>query len=221
MTPSFKALIFDLDGTLVDSSKVVRRVMEAWACKNNVPWQSVLDVFEGGRTEDTIALVAPHLCAKSEAAEIESIERTTLEGIVPILGAEKFVGDLGSHVWAIATSSSILNAKPKLEHCRMPIPRVLVAAESVSLGKPHPEPFLAAARELSLEPKDCLVFEDADNGVKSALAAGCSVVIVGRSCLMEHPNIIARIDSFADASVTPSGDIKVGTTVIQIASRRA
>jgi mannitol-1-/sugar-/sorbitol-6-phosphatase len=221
MALTFKAIIFDLDGTLVDSSSVVRRVMEAWCLKHNVPLQSVLDVCAGGRTEDTVALVAPHLCAKSEALEIERLESTALDGLTPIPGACRFLEELAAHTWAIVTSSSTLTAKPKLEACGMPVPTVLIAAESVDHGKPHPEPFLKTAAKLRASPEECLVFEDADNGVNSALAAGCSVVIVGDACRIEHPGIVARIASFVEVELSSTGHLRIGTEIIELVKERA
>ena len=221
MTPSFKALIFDLDGTLVDSSEVVRKVMETWCLNHDIPLQSVLDVCHGGRTEDTVALVAPHLCAKSEAAEIEHLESTTLDGLMPISGATRFLHDLAAHRWAIVTSSSMLTAKPKLKVCRMPFPPVFITAESVDYGKPHPEPFLKAAKELAVTPEECLVFEDADNGVNSALSAGCQVILIGDSCQIGHPSIVARIASFVDASFTSKGDLRIGDEIIATITKNA
>jgi mannitol-1-/sugar-/sorbitol-6-phosphatase len=221
MPPLFKALIFDLDGTLVDSSEVVRKVMEAWCLKHNILLQSVLNVCHGGRTEDTVSLVAPHLCAKSEAADIEHLESTTLDGLMPISGADRFLDDLVSHSWAIVTSSSMLTAKPKLEACRMPIPPVFITAESVDYGKPHPEPFLKAARELEIEPAECLVFEDADNGVNSALAAGCLVVIIGDSCKIQNGNIVCRSPDFTRLNLSDEGDLKLNDDIIAILKKEA
>ena len=223
MPPSFKALIFDLDGTLVDSSEVVRKVMETWCLKHNIPLQLVLDVCHGGRTEDTVSLVAPHLCTKSEAAEIERLESTTLDGLMPISGADRFLNDMAPHVWAIVTSSSMLTAKPKLEACRMLIPPVFITAESVDYdyGKPHPEPFLMAARELGIEPAECLVFEDADNGVNSALAAGCRVIIIGDSCKIRNQNIVCRSPDFTRLKLSDEGDLKLNGDIIAILKKEA
>jgi sugar-phosphatase len=221
MPPSFKVLIFDLDGTLVDSSEVVRKVMESWSLKHDIPLQAVLDVCHGGRTEDTVSLVAPHLCAKTEAAEIEHLESITLDGLMPIAGADRFLTSLSPDVWAIVTSSSMLTAKPKLETCGMAIPRVFVTAESVKKGKPYPEPFLKAAKELGIEPAECLVFEDADNGVNSALAAGCQVIIIGDSCKIEDGNIVCRSPNFTDLNMSNGGDLKLNGKVIAILKKEA
>ena len=212
--PSFKALIFDLDGTLVDSSEVVRQVMETWCLKNGISFQSVLEVCHGGRTEDTVSLVAPHLCAKSEAAQIEYLESTTLDALMPIPGADRFLASLAPDMWAIVTSSSMLTAEPKLSACRMPMPRVFITAESVNNGKPHPEPFLKAAQALGIEPEDCLLFKDADNGVRSALAAGCKVIVIGDSCNIEHANIVSRAVSFAEIEFADDGGLQIGAETI-------
>ncbi len=216
VTYTFKALLFDLDDTLVNSSEIVRRVMEMWCLKNNIALQSVLEVCRGGRTEDTVALVAPHLCARTEAAEIDRLESKLLAGLKPIDGAGHLLKNLGTFKWAIVTSSSMQTAKLKLEVCGMPVPSVMITAESVSQGKPHPEPFLTVAKELNVRPEECLVFEDADNGVHSAIAAGCRVVIVGDRCVVDDRAIIARVPSFNAVSIDPKGTIKLGETCIHM-----
>jgi sugar-phosphatase len=166
-------------------------------------------------------IVAPHLCAKSEAAEIERLESITLDGLMPMLGADLFLTDLPPDIWAIVTSSSMLTAKPKLETCRMPIPHVFITAESVKKGKPHPEPFLKAATELGIEPAECLVFEDADNGVHSALAAGCRVILIGDSCKIEDEHIVCRSSDFTDLYLSDGGELKFKGDVIALLKKKA
>jgi sugar-phosphatase len=205
--PRFRALLFDLDGTLVDSSAVVRRIMEEWCLKHNIPLQSVLDIYLGARTEDTVAIVAPHLCAKSEAAHLDSLEGQTLDGLVSIEGAPVFLRALPADVWAVVTSSSVLTAEPKLRAAQLPVPNVLITAESVTKGKPDPEPYVKAAEALGMAPEECLVFEDIDNGVNSALTAGCRVIVVGEACQMEHEGILCRIASFADVRLEADGTL--------------
>jgi sugar-phosphatase len=207
--PRFKALLFDLDGTLVDSSAVVRRIMEDWCLKHGIPLQSMLDIYLGARTEDTVAIVAPHLCAKSEAVLLDSLEGQSLEGLVSIEGAAAFLSSLPSGSWAVVTSSSILTAEPKLRACQLPVPGVLVTAESVTKGKPDPEPYLKAAEAFGVAPEVCLVFEDIDNGVNSAIAAGCKVVVVGEGCQVQHEGILCRIKSFADIRLEENGTLGV------------
>lgn len=203
--PAFAAFIFDLDGTLVDSSRAIRTVMQAWSLKHGLDLETVLEVCHGCRTEDSITRLAPHLCAKTEAWLIEEQESRTLEGIVPIAGAVRFVRSLLPGTWAVATSSAMVNARPKLDACGLPVPEAFITAESVTIGKPDPAPFLAAAAALGVAPQDCIVFEDAPAGVQAALAAGCRVILIGNSCPMEHARILGQADTFEDLAFTPEG----------------
>lgn len=204
-----KALLFDLDGTLVDSTAVVNAVMESWCREQGLPLQPVLEASYGARTEDTVALVAPHLDARAEAARIDAMEYAALGGLMPVVGAGRFLASLTTVPWAVVTSSLLEHAITKLEVCNLPVPDTLITAESVSHGKPHPEPFLLAAARLGLEPGECLVFEDADNGARSALGAGCKVILAGTGCQIEHPDILGRIDTFADIQLKPGGELWV------------
>jgi sugar-phosphatase len=215
--PTFKALLFDLDGTLVDSNAVALKVMEAWCAKHGIPVQAVLDVGHGGRTEDAVARLAPHLCAKTEAAEIEHLEGTSLDGLAVIAGADRFVNSLETHAWAIVTSSSLPLATSKLAACHLPVPDLLITAEAVQHGKPHPEPYLTAAEALGVSSEDCLVFEDANNGVNSALAAGCKVIIIGGGCAIQHHSVVARLPSFVGLSVSGDGRLRYeGQTIAKL-----
>ncbi len=209
MIPAFEAILFDLDGTLVDTSEVVRRILDAWCARYGIPLAAVLEGCGGERTEDTVARVAPHLCAKSEAAALDRLEGSSLDGLRPVSGADAFLATLSPDTWAVVTSSSRLTAGPKLTACALPVPRIMVCAESVTQGKPHPEPFLTGAAELGLPPAACLVFEDADNGVRSALAAGCHVVVVGSQCTLEHDRILGFISSYADLQWSPEGVLQL------------
>ncbi len=218
MPPPLQALIFDLDGTLVDSTAVVVEVMRVWCAKHDIPLQVVLDGCHGERTEDTVRRVAPHLDVVVEAAEIDNLEGTSLAGLEPIEEAERFLWEVNDRglAWAIATSSALQAAEVKIRACDLPMPTVLIAAESVKHGKPHPEPYLAAASALRVSPEACLVFEDAETGVKSALAAGCRVVLVGDACRLAHPNIIGRMASYHGVEFGDNGDLLVGGERFQV-----
>jgi len=136
-------------------------------------------VSGGTRTEDTVALVAPHLDARDEARKIEFLERDACEGLLPIAGAGDFLRGISTEKWAIVTSSSSITAAPKLEACRLSIPSVLVTGEMVLKGKPDPEGFITAARQLGVAPGRCVIFEDTDAGVMAAIEAGFDVIVVG------------------------------------------
>ena len=216
--PRFKALLFDLDGTLVDSLAMVQNVMETWCRRHGIPFEKALEVCHGGRTVDTVALLAPHLCARKEAKEIERMEDAASGSLMPIAGAAHFLASLQAVPWAIVTSSNLEAATLKLSVCGLPKPPILITAESVTQGKPHPEPFLLAAEKLGVAPAECLVFEDADNGVNSALAAGCHVMLVGQGCAIEHPGIVGRLADFTGYSLSQDDALTDGDRLVSIIS---
>lgn len=192
----FKAFLFDLDDTLVDTAQVVYSSMKKWCVENNIDLGVALETGKGGRTEDTVSIIAPHLDAKKEAKKIEAFEASLLQNLQPINGAAKFLKLLPRSKWAIVTSSSSSVAQLKLRASNLTEPDVLISADCVSRGKPDPEPFEKAIERLGVTPEDCLVFEDADNGINSALSAGCKVVVIGKNCNVCNANIITRVENF-------------------------
>ena len=206
MSQKFEAFLFDLDGTLVDSNGIVDRVMEAWCQQNGVSYSEIKDSNHGSRSVDTVAAVAPHLDAVQAAADIEAGERAELVDLGEIEGARSFLSQVPQGRWGIATSSYLLTAKAKLRAASIPIPSVLVAADGVLEGKPHPEAYLKASMELGYRPEDCLVFEDSERGVRSALNAGCRVFAVGSSLVMNESRIVGRGASFSELQLLVDRD---------------
>ena len=206
MSQKFEAFLFDLDGTLVDSNGIVERVMKAWCQQNGVSYSEIKDRSHGSRSVDTVAAVAPHLDAVQAAADIEAEERGELADLREIEGARSFLSQVPQGRWGIATSSYLLTAKAKLRAASIPIPSVLVAADGVLEGKPHPEAYLKASMELGYRPEDCLVFEDSETGVRSALNAGCRVFVVGSSLVMNESRIVGRGASFSELQLLVDRD---------------
>ncbi|QXD30983.1 HAD-IA family hydrolase [Candidatus Pelagisphaera phototrophica] len=206
MSQKFEAFLFDLDGTLVDSNGIVERVMKAWCQQNGVSYSEIKDRSHGSRSVDTVAAVAPHLDAVQAAADIEAEERGELADLREIEGARSFLSQVPQGRWGIATSSYLLTAKAKLRAASIPIPSVLVAADGVLEGKPHPEAYLKASMELGYRPEDCLVFEDSETGVRSALNAGCRVFAVGSSLVMNESRIVGRGASFSELQLLVDRD---------------
>jgi len=198
MPQKFEAFLFDLDGTLVDSNGIVEQVTVAWCQQNGVSYSEIKDSNHGSRSVDTVAVVAPHLDAKKAAEEIEAGEREGLADLREIEGSRDFLSQLPQGRWGIATSSYLLTAKAKLSAASIPMPKVLVAADRVLKGKPHPEAYLKASMELGYRPEHCLVFEDSETGAQSALNAGCSVLVVGNSPVTDHPRIVGRGRDFSE-----------------------
>ena len=170
------ALIFDLDGVLVDSTPCIERQMRRWAAEHGLDATAVLSLAHGRRTAETIRQVAPHLDAEAEAAAIESAEAADTEGVLEMRGARALLLALPPTTWAIATSNSRRMAIMRLQHTGLPIPRVLISVEAVQQGKPHPEAYLAAAEQLGVDPRHCVVVEDAPAGISAGRAAGMVVL---------------------------------------------
>ena len=171
-----RGLLFDLDGVLIDSSANIERHWQNWGAQHGIDVSNVMQIAHGVRTVETMGRIAPHLDAEVEAAKFTAAEVLDTAGVVLIPGAQELLAGLPPGVWAIVTSAGRELAPARLGAVGLPAPAVLVTAEDVKNGKPHPEPYLAGARRLGLQPGDCLVVEDAPAGVQAGRAAGMRVL---------------------------------------------
>jgi len=174
------AILFDLDGVLVDSTACVERTWRNWAARHDLDPDSVMAVAHGRRTVETVSLVAPHLVVAHEVAALEGAESNTTEGIHEVPGARELLERLPDGAWAIVTSGTRPVATLRIRHTGLPMPRVLVCADEIDRGKPDPEGYLTAAARLGRAPADCVVIEDTPPGLEAARAAGMrSIGIAG------------------------------------------
>lgn len=171
-----EAILFDMDGTIIDSSVPVHKAWRAWGDSVGIPWERVLAVMPGRRAIETMQILAPELPQPESAERFLATEALDYEGIVEIPGAGAFVASLPLDRWAVVTSATQGMARSRIEAAGLPLPRVLVSADMVSRGKPDPECFLMAAERLGVAPERCLVFEDAPAGIAAGKAAGMAVV---------------------------------------------
>ncbi len=171
-----EALLFDLDGVLVDSRAAVERTWRRWAQRHQLDPEPLLRVAHGRRTCETLQAVAPHLNLDSEVAWLEAAEVAGSAGLRAVEGALRLLSLLPVTAWAVATSGGRVLARRRLEAAGVPVPKVLVTSEDVARGKPAPDAYLLAAQRLGHEPAACLVFEDAPPGVAAGRAAGARVV---------------------------------------------
>lgn len=173
-----RAILFDLDGVLVDSRKCVELVWHAWAAERGLDPAPFLKVAHGRRISDTMRLVRPDLDAVAEARVLDAMEEVETWGLSPVPGAAELVARLSDMQWAVVTSGSRAVATLRLRTVGLPIPPVFVTADDVQRGKPDPEGYLLAARRLGVESADCVVIEDSPTGLAAGKAAGMRVIAV-------------------------------------------
>src|SRR5918997_904461 len=171
-------VLFDLDGVLVDSARVVVRTWRTWAGKKGRDAERFIRGAHGRRPAETVRLIAPDLDAESEASELERIEVGDKDGILEVEGALELLGSLPEGSWTVVTSGSRPLASGRMRHVGLPLPERFVTADDVENGKPHPEAYLKGAEILGASPEACVVIEDAPAGVQAAKAAGMRVVAV-------------------------------------------
>ena len=181
-----RAILFDLDGVLVDSTDCIERHWTRWATERGLDPAQVIRAAHGRPTVETIREVAPHLNAADETARLEAGEASDTDGVCAFAGAGQLLKSIPEGSWAVATSGTRLTATSRLKQTGLPAPRVLITADDIRRGKPHPEPYLLAAQGLGIAPGDCIVVEDAPPGVGSGRAAGARVVAVATSHSVEE-----------------------------------
>ena len=197
------AVLFDMDGTLVDSTAVVEHVWGCFADRHSVDAAALLATSHGRTASETVTRWAPEgTDVAAEIAALNDVELGLVEGIVEIPGARDFA--LAVPRWGLVTSAPRDLAEARLAAIGLPSPEVLVSADDVTVGKPDPEPYRRGAEALGVAPADAVVFEDADAGIRSALAAGIRVVVVGT---LDSPATegLPRILDFRSASIRTGG----------------
>ena len=171
-----RAVLFDLDGVLVDSTSYIEEQWRRWATSKGLAAEPFLRVCHGRRALETIQLAAPQLDAAAEVAAFVPDEAGNGNALKPVEGASRLLQTLPVGSWAVATSGTRSAATERLRDAGLPVPGVLVCAEDVLHGKPSPDVYLMAAAGLGVSPADCIVVEDAPAGIQAARSAGMAVV---------------------------------------------
>lgn len=172
------ALLFDLDGVLVDSTACIERTWVTWAMRHGLDASVVVLAAHGRRALETVRRLAPQLDAVSEVAQLAALEATAVEGVFNVRGARALIDALPGNRWAVVTSALRPVAEHRLRLAHLPLPAVMICAEDVANGKPDAEGYLTAAYQLGIAPTHCVVVEDAPAGLSAARAAGMRAIAV-------------------------------------------
>jgi sugar-phosphatase len=192
------AILFDLDGVLADSTRSVDRQWRIWARAKGVDEEKVMAIAHGVRAIEVIRRVAPQFDAEAEVRELEALEADDRLDVSAMPGALELLKSIPDDRWGVVTSGTHLLASTRLPLVGLPLPKVLVTADDVIHGKPHPEPYLKGAERLGFPPGDCLVIEDAPAGIQAAHAGGMKVIglmsTFGAAQLSEADLVLKSLD---------------------------
>ena len=197
-----KVIVFDLDGTLIDSAPMVRGVWSAWAEARGLDPTFVLNASKGRRTIDFLySLLKTEAAVKREFGVLDRMEQDGSDAIPAMAGAIELLSLLPQERWGIATSSSRKSAEIRLAACGIPTPKVFLTGDEVVKGKPDPECYLKAAARFGIRPLDMLVFEDSETGIAASSAAGSLTVRIGRENQADPGQELFWIKDFTKVNV--------------------
>ncbi len=174
-----RAVLFDVDGVLLDSTAAHQAVWREWARSRGLHVATVLAACAGRRPQDTVREVAPHLDPGAEREVLDTLTRRCQVAVSAVSGAAGLLRALPADRWAIVTSGSAWYVREMFGRLRLPLPAIQVYGEDVTRCKPAPDGYLLAARGLGVDPRGCLVVEDSPAGVLAGKAARCAVIAVG------------------------------------------
>ncbi|MFD3871251.1 HAD-IA family hydrolase [Streptomyces sp. NPDC058623] len=210
-----KALLLDMDGTIVNSDAVVERCWREWAVTHGLDPHEALKVVHGRQGYATMAILLPDRPMELNYAEntvMLARETADTDGVVPVGGAPEFMAAIDALPHALVTSADAALAAARMTAAALPMPRVRVTAESVSASKPDPEGFLKGAAELGVDPADCIVFEDSGAGIAAGLAAGMRVIGIGPRAAAYDPTAHVADLTAIRVDTTPDGTIHLTLT---------
>ncbi|MFG2490442.1 HAD family hydrolase [Streptomyces caniferus] len=170
------AVLFDVDGVLLDSAGAHRRVWDSWSVARGLEPEKVWELTFGRRPEDTVKDAAAHLDPAAERKVLDELLAQERDSILPVPGAAELLEMLSGSPWAIVTSGDRSFVEARFAAEGLPLPAVRVYGSDVEHAKPAPDCFALAASRLGVDTSACLVVEDAPAGIRAAVAAGCTVI---------------------------------------------
>ncbi|WP_425864237.1 HAD-IA family hydrolase [Arthrobacter sp. TWP1-1] len=203
------AILFDLDGTLIDSTPATERAWRTWGER-----MGLANFSYGTHGVPAQALVEQTIepARQAEAFElIKALETADTDGVVAKDGALALLASLPDETWTIVTSCTQGLADARMAASGVSGPHHMVTADQVTHGKPHPEPFLLGASRLKVDIRSCLVVEDAPAGLTSGRAAGALTLAVAGTTVAGELDADHVVKSLADVSaiVLPDGRIQI------------
>jgi mannitol-1-/sugar-/sorbitol-6-phosphatase len=170
------ALLFDMDGVLINSTPAVARVWRRWAVEHGFNPEEVVPRAHGRPSLTTVREYLPNSDHEAENREVERREIEDVEGVVPLPGALDLLASLPQERWIIVTSCTRALAEVRLRAAGLPLPKKMVTSNDITHGKPHPEPYLKGASLLGFLPAECVVLEDVPAGIRAGKGAGARVI---------------------------------------------
>jgi sugar-phosphatase len=170
------AILFDMDGVLVDSTPAVARAWTGWALEHGLIPDEVVRRAHGRPSLATIQELLPHGDHAAENREVERREIEDIADVVALPGALEILQAIPESRWTVVTSATRALAEVRLRAAGLPVPKHLVTSNDVQRGKPFPDPYLKGAEILRIPPAECIVAEDAASGVRSGKSAGARVL---------------------------------------------
>lgn len=216
-TLTARALLLDMDGTIVNSDAVVERCWRRWAEEHGLDADEAMKIVHGRQGYATMAVLLPDRPMElnyEDNRRMLAAETADVDGVVPVPGAPAFMAALGGLPHALVTSADLGLARARMGAAGLPMPAVRVTAESVGASKPDPEGFLKGAAELGFAPEECIVFEDSEAGITAGRAAGMRVVGVGPRAAAHAPDVAVadltrvRVEAGEDGAIT----LRIATT---------
>ena len=195
------AILFDLDGTLVDSTIACEMLVRGWAARHGLDAELISAAAQGRRNRDIVREFTPHLPAEEEGERLDQEELLYREGNTAVRGALEIVSALPEASWALVTSASRRVAEMRLECAGFPKPTVLISSDDVRSGKPDPEGYKLAAKRLRVFPVNCLVVEDTPAGLEAGTKAGMQVMGITTTFPQTELRVPTCIDDFTCVDV--------------------
>ncbi|MEW2252290.1 HAD-IA family hydrolase [Streptomyces sp. NPDC006975] len=204
-----RALLLDMDGTLVNSDAVVERIWRRWAARHGLDGDEVMKVVHGRQGHASMAVLLPDRPREQNLADNARMlaeETADMDGVVPVPGARAFLDALaaGGVPHALVTSADVALSTARMAAAGLRMPAVRITAESVGASKPDPEGFLKGAAELGVPAAECVVFEDSGAGIRAGRAAGMRVVGVGPRAAVHEPD--AWVPDLTSVHIENTGD---------------